>query len=165
MIKAMKINMIKKILYSYFSFCIIQIACFVATSILLLITDNEKFTSNGIAGLFSFSVYSFFVGWVNTLFLILLYFVGINKVILINKKACIVENVIYYVLSVGIRFIISLIPTDMKFYYHDIIANGNIISSNAYTLRFCYTDEAQIIYVYTILLLFYIVKRAVSCHN
>lgn len=154
--------MIKKILYSYCLFCTTQIICFITTYILLLISDNIQSANNSIEGLFYFSFYSFIIGGINTFFLITLYSLKINRQILTNIKACVTESVLFYILSVIIRLIISAIPKDIKFYYHNIIAHdGNIISSNAYTLKFWYTDEAQIIYVYTILFLFYVIKRII----
>lgn len=151
--------MIKRILYSYFFFCVIQVLCFTITYTFLLIANNMQFAGNSIEALFLFSIQTFIIGCFNTVFLIFLHLTGINNVILLNAKSCIIESILYYVLSVVIGFIIVSIPTESKFYYHDIIINGNIISKNAYTLKFYYTDEAQIAYIYIILLLFYIVKK------
>lgn len=100
------------------------------------------------------------IGGINTIFIIILYFLNINKEILINRKACITESVLFYILNAVISFIIDKVPTEIKFYHHAIIADdGNIISSNAYSAKFWYTDEAQIIYVYAILFLFYVIKK------
>lgn len=160
----MKINIIniaKKIPCAYLYFCTIQIICLTAIWILSSLILNEQVINKTIIeGLFFFCIWSFMIGGINTIFIIILYFLNINKEILINRKACITESVLFYILNAVISFIIDKIPTEIKFYHHTIIADdGNIISSNAYLAKFWYTDEAQIIYVYAILFLFYVIKK------
>lgn len=98
--------MTKRILYSYFFFCVIQVLCFTITYTLLLIANNMQFEGNSIEALFLFSIQTFIIGCVNTVFLIFLHLTGINNVILLNAKSCIIESILYYVLSVVIGFII-----------------------------------------------------------
>lgn len=65
-----------------------------------------QFEGNSIEALFLFSIQTFIIGCVNTVFLIFLHLTGINNVILLNAKSCIIESILYYVLSVVIGFII-----------------------------------------------------------
>lgn len=161
--KEMMKKIIKAILCSYLSFCSIQILCFITAYTLLPSAVIEQINNAQYAYgiIVELLILLFIIGWINTVFLYFLYVTGINDKIF-SAKSYVIESFLYYILNLAIGFIIGLIPTETKFYYHDIIINGSIISKNAYTLKFYYTAEAQIIYVYVILLLFYVARRMVK---
>lgn len=158
-------KIIKAILCSYLSFCSIQILCFITAYTLLPSAVIEQINNAQYAYgiLVELLILMFIIGWINTAFLYFLYVTGINDKIF-SAKSYVIESFLYYILNLAIGFIIGLIPTETKFYYHDITINGSIISKNAYTLKFYYTPEAQIIYVYVILLLFYVARRMIKRH-
>lgn len=155
----MRQDIVKHITYSYLIFCIVQAVCFTILGLFLILIYNESFSSSHVIGYISFIVYTLiFSGLFNTLFLFLLYLLKIDTGIILDNKRCFVESVFYFALHFIIGVIIDSVPANLKFYYHDIWADGNLISQNAYTLKLYYTEEAQIIYVYIVLTLYYFFK-------
>lgn len=155
----MRQDLVKHITYSYLIFCIVQVICFIILGLFLILIHNEPFSSSHVIGSFSFIVYTLiFSGLFNTLFLFFLYLLKIDTGIIYDIKRCFVESVFYFALYFILGVIIDSVPDNLKFYYHDIWVDGNLISKNAYTLKFYFTDEARIIYVYIVLTLYYCLK-------
>ena len=155
----MRQDLVKHITFSYLIFCIVQVICFTILGLFLILIHNEPFSSSYVIGFFSFIVYTLiFSGLFNTLFLFLLYLLKIDAGIIFDIKRCFVESVFYFALYFIFGLIIDSVPANLKFYYHDIWVDGNLISKNAYTLKFYFTDEARIIFVYIVLTLYYCFK-------
>jgi hypothetical protein len=84
----------------------------------------------------------------------------INVNVLTKVKSGIVECILFIILHGITALIIDAIPTDYKYHYENITDDaGNIISTNAYGLKWWAEDVNTMYYVFIILTIIYIIVR------
>ena len=102
----------------------------------------------------------FYISLFNTLFVVFLYLTKINVNVLTKVKSGIVECILFIILHGITALIIDAIPTDFKYHYENITDDaGNIISTNAYGLRWWADDVHFMYYVFIVLTIIYIIVR------
>lgn len=102
----------------------------------------------------------FYISLFNTLFVVFLYLTKINVNVLKKVKSGIVECILFTILHGITALIIDAIPTDYKYHYENITDDaGNIISTNAYGLRWWADNVNFMYYVFFILTIIYIIVR------
>ena len=102
----------------------------------------------------------FYISLFNTLFVVFLYLTKINVNVLTKVKSGIVECILFIILHGITDLIIDAIPTDYKYHYENITDDaGNIISTNAYGLRWWADDVHFMYYVFIVLTIIYIIVR------
>ena len=152
-----KTDIPKLILYTvrtYFLFILVYALVLVVLS---LIHFNHTDDDPGFALAVGFMI-GFYISLFNTLFVVFLYLTKINVNVLTKVKSGIVECVLFIILHSIISLIIDAIPEDYKFHYENITDDaGNIISTNAYGLRWWAQDEHFMYYIFFILTIIYII--------
>ena len=102
----------------------------------------------------------FYISLFNTLFVVFLYLTKINVNVLTKVKSGIVECILFIILHGITDLIIDAIPTDYKYHYENITDDArNIISTNAYGLRWWADNVNFMYYVFFILTIIYIIVR------
>lgn len=102
----------------------------------------------------------FYISLFNTLFVVFLYLTKINVNVLTKVKSGIVECILFIILHGITALIIDAILTDYKYHYENITDDaGNIISTNAYGLKWWADDVNTMYYVFIILTIVYLIIR------
>ena len=154
-----RVNIKKFVLYTvriYFLFILVYaFVLFVVSLIPFGHSDDDP----GFAMAVGFMI-GFYISLFNTLFVVFLYLTKINVNVLTKVKSGIVECILFIILHGITALIIDAIPTDYKYHYENITDDaGNIISTNAYGLKWWAEDVNTMYYVFIILTIIYIIVR------
>ena len=160
---------VKRLLYASFRALVIfwgvQMLLYVMATILVGVCEGSlslaKMTALGYELLVLSMLTMVYYGWLNLLFLWLLYFTKINKVWVKSYWALIVEGSLFWIFFYVIREVIDALPDNLKFYYaQPLVVDDQAVAGAAYSIRLYFSDGAQLLYVYVILFLIaLLVKR------
>lgn len=160
---------VKRLLYASFRALVIfwgvQMLLYAMATILVGVCEGSlslaKMTALGYELLVLSMLTMVCYGWLNLLFLWLLYFTKINKAWVKSYWALIVEGSLFWIFFYVIREVIDALPDNLKFYYaQPLVVDDQAVAGAAYSILPYFSDGAQLLYVYIILFLIaLLVKR------